>query len=87
MPFTVYVREHCGLCEEMLAELAPIAERRQISLQIVDLDRDGDAVRQRRYSLKVPVLEWDGALICYGRLDHGELQRLLAEPRNSGPSR
>jgi hypothetical protein len=35
----------------------------------------------------VPALEWDGALICYGRLDHAELQRLLMHPRDTGPGR
>lgn len=87
MPLTVYVREQCGLCEELLAELAPLVQQHGLSLRVVDLDHEADPVRQRRYTLKVPVVEWDGSLICHGRLDRAELERLLAKRPVPGPSR
>ena len=41
-------------------------------------DVDADAVLQRRHGLKVPVLLLDSEVVCHGRLDAGELTRLLS---------
>ncbi len=78
---TFYGREGCELCEEMLAELAPWAAERGLAVEIRDVD--ADPLSQRRYGLKVPVVEVDGLLACYGRLDLPELERLF-RPSLSG---
>jgi len=76
--FTVISREGCDLCDEMLAELEPHRVSLGAELSVVDVDSDPEL--QRRYGLKVPVLLLDGELVCYGRLDVDELNR-LTRPR------
>jgi len=74
---TLLTREGCGLCEELLAELAALRVREPAipALELVDVD--SDPALQRRWGLKVPVLLLEGALVCSGRLDTPELLRLL----------
>jgi thioredoxin reductase (NADPH) len=73
---TVWSREGCTLCDELLEELAPWAAARGLGVEVRDVD--GDATMQRRYGLRVPVVTLDGATVCHGRLDLAELERLLA---------
>ena len=70
---TVYSREGCGLCEELLAELGPWAAAHRATIRVVDVDED--AVLARRYGLRVPVLEFDGEPIGFGRVDLSLLDR------------
>jgi glutaredoxin-like protein DUF836 len=74
--FVVYSRENCPLCDEFIDELtsqlATIAERIEVR------DVDADSLTRRRYGLKVPVLTFDGSLVCHGRLDAAAVARLLA---------
>jgi predicted thioredoxin/glutaredoxin len=71
----LYTRENCGLCDELMAELAPWLSARGLALEVRDVD--ADPVTRRRFGLKVPVLTVDGALACYGRLDLATVERLL----------
>lgn len=73
---TVWSREGCTLCDELLEELAPWAAGRGLDLEVRDVD--ADATTKRRYGLRVPVVTLDGTAVCYGRLDLPELERLLA---------
>ena len=60
----------------MLAELAVLA--RVLALPpVAVLDVDADPQLLRRYGLDVPVLLFDGSLVCRHRLDVPELKRLL----------
>lgn len=73
---TLVTRAACELCDQLLADLTAL--RARVSLPALDLlDVDADPVLQRRWGLKVPVLLLNGALVCAGRLDVAELQRLL----------
>jgi hypothetical protein len=73
---TVVQRPGCGLCDEMLADLARLG--RTCELPPIDLvDVDGDAELNRRHGLDVPVLLLDGTVVCRHRLDVPELARLL----------
>ncbi len=71
----LYTRESCGLCDEMLEELAPWLAGRGLSVTLRDVD--ADPVTRRRFGLKVPVLTVDGVPACHGRLDLESLERLL----------
>ena len=72
---TFYGRDGCTLCDEMLAELAPWAAARGLKVRVRDVD--DDPLTQRRYGLKVPVVEVDGLCVCAGHLDVPELERLF----------
>lgn len=75
---TLYTRDGCHLCEELLAELAPWAAARGVSVELLDVD--ADAVARRRYGHRIPVLLVDGEPAAYGRLDWDALERLWAAP-------
>ncbi|HUN27484.1 MAG TPA: glutaredoxin family protein [Steroidobacteraceae bacterium] len=76
MQLTLVQRHDCGLCEEMLAELAALGRTLELpALEVLDVD--ADAQLRRRYGLDVPVLLLDGAVVCRHRLDGAELARLL----------
>lgn len=71
----LYTRENCGLCDELMAELAPWVSARGVALDVRDVD--ADPVTRRRFGLKVPVLTVDGVLACHGHLDLAAVERLL----------
>jgi hypothetical protein len=73
----VLSREGCGLCEDMLHELAELERSRELPpVTVVDVDSDAQLVRQ--FGLKVPVLLLDGSVICHYTLNSKELLRLVA---------
>jgi hypothetical protein len=75
----VLTREGCGLCQDMLHELARLAGSGQIpDAQVLDVDSDAEWARQ--YGLKVPVLLLDGSVICHYTLNSNELLRLVGRP-------
>ena len=75
----VVSREGCGLCADMLRELAEL-ERTEAIPTVTILDVDSDAGLVARFGLKVPVLLLDGSVICHYTLNSKELLRLLRSP-------
>lgn len=72
----VLSREGCGLCEEMLHELAELERHQGLpAVTIVDVDSTPELARQ--YGLKVPVLLLDGSPICHYTLNSNEVLRLV----------
>jgi len=78
----LYSREGCGLCEEMLQELAPWAAARGATVEVRDVD--DDPVTRRRWGLKIPLLLVDGETVASGHLDWPELERAWDDPRHVG---
>lgn len=72
---TLYTRERCGLCSEMLAAARPIAERHGAAIECVDIDDDPDLAW--RYNTIIPVLELGGREVARHHLDPGALERAL----------
>ncbi len=79
MRFLLYSRPGCGLCEELLAELAALPAARGIAVDVVDVD--SDAAARVRFGHKIPVLLLGGELVCHGRLDAAEVHKALAHHR------
>ena len=75
MRFLLYSRPGCGLCEEMLDELAALPSARGIPIDVVDVDREPAA--KARYGHKIPVLMFEGEILCHGRLDPEEVDKTL----------
>ena len=75
----VLSREGCGLCLDMLHELAEL-ERAQALPPVTVIDVDSDAELARQFGLKVPVLLLDGSVICHYTLNSNEVLRLLRRP-------
>ena len=73
----VLSREACGLCQDMLHELAELELSQSLPpVTVVDVDSDPELTRQ--FGLKVPVLLLDGSVICHYTLNSKELLRLVA---------
>jgi hypothetical protein len=79
MRFLLYSRPGCGLCEEMLSELAALPAAQGIAIDVIDVDRDPDT--RARYGHKVPVLLLAGELVCHGRLDPEEVHKAVVYHR------
>jgi Glutaredoxin-like domain (DUF836) len=79
MRFLLYSRPGCGLCEEMLGELAALPAAQGLGVDVIDVDRDPAA--KVRYGHKIPVLLFAGELVCHGRLDPEEVHKALAYHR------
>lgn len=75
MRFLLYSRPGCGLCEEMLSDLAALPSARGIPIDVVDIDLEPAALA--RYGHKIPVLMLAGELLCHGRLDPEEVDKTL----------
>lgn len=76
MRFVLYSRPECGLCEEMLDELAALPSAQGIPIEVVDVDSEPKL--RARYGHKIPVLTFAGELVCHGRLDPEEVDKTLS---------
>lgn len=72
---TVYIREYCHLCRQMLEELEPFRSR--VGLEIVDIDDDDEL--EEKYSLLIPVLMAGDEELCHYHLNPGRLNAWLAK--------
>ena len=76
MRFLLYSRAGCGLCEEMLEELAALPSAQGIPIDVVDVDVDPNA--RARFGHKIPVLLLAGEILCHGRLDPEEVDKTVS---------
>ncbi|MGH8281866.1 MAG: glutaredoxin family protein [Gammaproteobacteria bacterium] len=74
-PLTLYYRDGCHLCGQMLAELRALYGE---DCPVVLVDVDGDAGLRARYGLRVPVLMGGERMLGSGRLDPTGLEEYLA---------
>ena len=71
VPFTLYSRSYCHLCEDMLGALLELqGEGPRFDVDVVDVDADESLVA--RFDELVPVL--------FGRLDQPELCHYFLDP-------
>jgi hypothetical protein len=74
--WTVLSRPDCGLCEQLLAELAEeLTPAEAARVRVLDIDQDPALVR--KYGHRIPVLLADDEFVCDYRLDRERL-RLIA---------
>jgi hypothetical protein len=74
--WTVYSRPECGLCEELLHELAEILPAKDAAaVRVIDISSDPEL--ERRYGQRIPVLLADGEFVCAYRLDPTRLAPYL----------
>jgi glutaredoxin len=79
LALVVYSREHCHLCHDMIAALQELQARLSFSLEVVDVDSDGEL--RMRYGERVPVLVAEGEEICHYHLDPVALDAYFAKIR------
>lgn len=76
--WAVYSREGCGLCDELLVDLAELLGPAAAS-QVIVVDITGDPELERKYGQRVPVLLADGEFVCAYRLDVERVRGYLGE--------
>ena len=69
----IYSRQGCHLCEILIEELLPLV-RGRFELIVHDIDSREDW--RKTYDRRVPVVEYDGELICQYHLDRQALSRI-----------
>lgn len=72
----VYTRRGCHLCELLLEELLP-AVRGRLAVDVRDVESREDW--RCDYDQRVPVVEYDGEVICQYHLDRDALKRILSD--------
>jgi len=73
---TLFYREGCHLCEQMLLELVPYLDNDNIVLKRIDIDENTEYLSQ--YHDLVPVLHVNEDPICKYQLDHSRLKAYLS---------
>ncbi len=77
----VYSRQGCHLCEVLIEELLPLL-RGVLEIEVCDIDSRPDW--QEKYHIRVPVVEFDGQLVCQYRLDRDAVEELLGRVSPAG---
>ncbi|MDH3620746.1 MAG: glutaredoxin family protein [Gammaproteobacteria bacterium] len=70
----VYSRQGCHLCEVLLGELAPLIDGK-LKLEVRDIDNNREW--HERWFMDIPVVEYEGAVICMHFLDHDAITGIL----------
>lgn len=74
--WTVYSREGCGLCEELIEALAQLLGPEEAArIRVVDIA--SDRALERKYALRIPVLTADEEFVCAYRLDFERVRAYL----------
>ena len=73
---TLYFRDYCSLCHQMLAQLQPLRQQYGFDIQVVDVDADPEL--EARYNELVPVLMDGDTQICHWHLDEAKFAATLA---------
>ncbi len=76
--FILYGRAWCHMCEDIRAELEPIANECGLERGI---DIDDDPALEACYDERVPVLTLDGVELCHYRLDAPAVEAALKARR------
>ena len=71
---TVYTRRGCHLCEVLIEELALLVDGRLL-LQVRDIDTNQEWLD--RWVADIPVVEFDGKVVCKHFLDRDAITGIL----------
>ena len=71
----VYSRQGCHLCEVLVEELLPLV-RGRLDVEVRDIDSREDW--KARFDVRIPVLEFEGEVVCQYRLDRPAVDAILA---------
>lgn len=74
--FTLYQREGCHLCEDMLHELHTLSFASKFTVQKIDIDQD--ETLHTRFNEDVPVLALGDEIICKHFLNESRIREALS---------
>ena len=70
----VYSRRGCHLCEVLIEELLPMIQGK---LQLEVLDIDSNPAWHERWVADIPVIEFEGEVVCMHFLDRDAITGIL----------
>ena len=70
----VYSRDGCHLCEALVDELKPLIDGR-LKLDVRDIDTNPEW--HERWFMDIPVVEYEGSVVCMHFLDHDAITGIL----------
>jgi hypothetical protein len=70
----VYSRQGCHLCEVLIEELLPLVNGK-LDLEIRDIDSNPEW--HEKYFMDIPVVEYEGHVICMHFLDRDAITGIL----------
>jgi hypothetical protein len=70
----VYSRRGCHLCDVLLEELLPLV-RGRMDVEVRDIDSRADW--KERFDVRIPVVEFEGEVVCQFRLDRPAIDTIL----------
>lgn len=71
----VYSRPGCHLCEVLVEEMLPLLQGR-IDVEVRDIDSNEDW--RRKFDVRIPVVEYEGRVICEYHLDKAQIEAIVA---------
>jgi hypothetical protein len=71
----IYSRRGCHLCDVLVEELLPLV-RGRLDVEVRDIDSREDW--KERFNVRIPVVEFDGEVVCQYRLDRPSIEAILA---------
>ena len=71
----VYSRRGCHLCDVLVEALLPLV-RGRLDVEVRDVDTRDDWKEQ--YGARVPVVEFEGEVVCQYRLDRASIEAIVA---------
>jgi len=71
----VYSRRGCHLCEVLVKEMLPLLQGR-IDIQVRDIDTNEDW--RQAYDVRIPIVEYEGRVICQYYLDKAKIEAIVA---------
>jgi len=71
----VYSRRGCHLCEVLVDEMLPLLQGK-IDVQVRDIDTN--EAWQNAYDVRIPVVEYEGQVLCEAHLDKAKIEAIVA---------
>ena len=77
----VYSRRGCHLCDVLIEDLLPLV-RGVFTVEVRDIDSRPDW--RETYDIRVPVVEFEGRIVCQYELDRSAIDALVADAGGAG---
>jgi glutaredoxin len=77
IPVVLYSRPGCHLCDDALALLERISQRRPLAIDVVDITTDPELVR--RYDIVIPVIRIGNEFELSAPIDEAAVRRAIRE--------
>lgn len=77
MRVKMYSRAGCPLCDEAFEELNLLKQTMNLEIEVVDIYKDNALLEQ--YQLMIPVLEYEGTMLGYGKIKKDFIRKRLLD--------